>query len=254
MLLSDWLTENQPSSDLLWKDAFWNQVNYVRTDIASLLMSAARLYSDTHYSLYKSLVKVDGTHRSKAVTLPVYLIEWEGFRFTMRYNFFDWKVSVVAPYPLTIDFEDIFKDEDIASCYFEGMSEVYSSYQKNKREFSVSLSNTYALYFFFRKIWYSVRVKEKDKISMIDILNGILPLIPDDHIYGAIYNKTFKNDILSLIESEKKSNSKIHSWHSLGTILSLNVGRSSSDKNVTTKRNIYQHVFLELPQWLKDMT
>lgn len=252
MLLKDWLLENTPSEDLLWKDGFWNQVNFVRSDIAGMLMSGTRLDSDTCFAKYSSLVQVVGTHRSKSVTLPVYLIEWENFRFTMRHNFFDWKVSVVAPYPLNIDFEDIFEDAPIASCYFEGMSEVYSSYQQDKSKFSVSLSDTYALYFFFRKIWYSIRTKEKEKISMVDILEGILPLIPEDHIYGAIYYKTFKNDICLLIEEEKKSNSKIYSWNRLDTILSLNIGRNSPDKNVATKLNIYKHVFQELPQWLKE--
>ena len=82
-------------------------------------------------------------------------MHWEGIQFYLRYNFHNWKVSVLSERPIEVDFEDCFKDEDCNSCYFEGFDSkwVHGSYYDNPKKFSVELHGHDDLIFFFKNLF-----------------------------------------------------------------------------------------------------
>ena len=252
--LQDWANENKPSKEMIWEGAFWDQIIFVRDTLCRLLMECERADGDTLFSTYKDLSKVISTHTSKSIVCPVYQISWHGFVFVMRYNCFDWKVSVSAPYSLEhIDFEDIFEvDAEIHSVYCGGMGEyIFSSFLKNPKQFTIELQTKNEMYFFFRKIWYDLRKKEKESASISQVLKELKKIIPKDLITeGCMEGKgLFVDKIQKIIDERKKDNSKIQSWGTLDTSFSLNFRYTDKiDKDI--KKAVYLHTFNTIPEWL----
>lgn len=144
-LLNEWLEQNQPSDEMGWKEAFWNQVNFVRTNLASIL---ARNYKE-----YRSLVKVAGIHTSKSIVCPVYYIrlEKEGVDIWMRYNFFNWNVSIQSDVLIDCDFLGTANDESYGYCFCEGMEQwKFGKIKDSKSKFTVCIRDHYDCYTFFR--------------------------------------------------------------------------------------------------------
>lgn len=144
--LMKWVAQNEPRSDLIFRDGLYAQVAVVRDRIAGLL---ARSYEE-----YCDLVDVAGSHVSKSVTLPVYHIHLpkDGVKVWMRNNFFNWNVSVESKEPLDCNFLNCFDDTG-THLFMEGMERWrFGPYSKNNRQFSVCIFNDYDLYVFFRAI------------------------------------------------------------------------------------------------------
>lgn len=146
--LQEWANDNVPDEKLYWKDEFWTQIVFVRDRIARLF---AKDYDDL-CAIRENRLKVISVHRSKSVLLPVYRLELEnGMAFTMRNNFYDWKVSVESPDDVSINFEDLFRQNNtIPSMYCEGFPEnlVFGAFPENRRQFTVELSGDFQLYTF----------------------------------------------------------------------------------------------------------
>jgi hypothetical protein len=139
--LQEWAQSNEPEEKLIYAKGYWEQIMFVRDRICINLLK-------------KSTVEVISTHRSKSVCLPVYKISWNGFTFIMRYNFYDWKISVEAPYQLKgkIDFLNLFdENKDISSCYCEGFPTecVFPCFSKNDENFTIELYDDYKVFTFF---------------------------------------------------------------------------------------------------------
>jgi len=162
--LQKWVNENVPDDKLIWKRGLGDQVMFVRDKIPAIL---AR--SSEEYRGIKERIMVVSTHHSKSVCLPVYRLEWFDYTFTMRYNFYNWIVSVRTPYGkpfYNIDWLGMItsEDKDINSVYCEGFSkdDVYGAYKDGERKFTISLYDNYELYTFFKVIKNWV-VKEEAK-------------------------------------------------------------------------------------------
>ena len=109
---------------------------------------------------------VIGEHRSKSVRLPVYLLDRSdlGIQFVLRYNYYDWNVSVVSERPVEVDLGNLAngydpRDEDrFASgykpgyawggCFFQGFPMEYQFGPKSldSRKFSICVHTDYELY------------------------------------------------------------------------------------------------------------
>lgn len=146
--LQDWANANVPSESLRYKDGYWDQIVFVRDEIAGALAAT--------YEEFKAIpesIRVISTHVSKSVLLPVFQVAIaDGTVFTMRYNFHDWKISVSSPRDVVADFMGLFDyDERILDIYCEGFPEglVYGPYAENKRQFTVELSSGYFRIFTF---------------------------------------------------------------------------------------------------------
>jgi hypothetical protein len=147
--LQEWANAHPPAENLIYKGGYWDQIIFVRDTISQLLSKS--------YEEYKTIqagIKVISHHTSKSVCLPVYSLELaDGTKFTMRYNFYDWKVSVSSVDEVNADFMNLFDpSERIHECYCEGFPSelVYGSYNENKRQFTIELPpSNYQLFTFF---------------------------------------------------------------------------------------------------------
>ena len=148
MKLQEWANENIPDEDLIYKDGYWNQIKFVRDEVPRTL---AIDYED----LKKIEINVISTHTSKSVKLPVYEILWRGCRFTLRYNFYDWKISVESPVELfPINFFGLFAiGKNIHSVYCEGFPKerVFGSFLENRKKFTIAIDGRY--YYIFSFFW-----------------------------------------------------------------------------------------------------
>jgi len=262
--LQDWLTVNKPSDEMRFKDGYWRQAMFIRDRIAGLLMAAERCDEDTGLQRFKELVKVASTHTSKSISLPVYRIDWHGIQFTMRDNFHDWKISVKSEYPLEIDFEEIFTDDIISSCYFEGFSEswVYGPYSENNQEFSVELGSDYSVWFFFYKIKRFVMQKEFVEIRPYEKIREALDKLPDKwkNDKSLIGDDTMFESCNKALEKNERLNSVVPPYGRLNTIFSLTFKHTKakgvpfkiSYEDLDIKKEAYLGVFGTVPSWLTE--
>jgi len=142
--LENWVKGHEPGDELGWKSAFWNQILFVRDQLP-------KLFFTTYEDYKKNPTMVVGTHTSKSIVLPVYSIKIPGLEVRMRDNFYDWNVSIRADWPVLDNFHGLIKKGK--SPYrgnFEGFMDdwIFGSYNRNPREFSVELENSYEVYAF----------------------------------------------------------------------------------------------------------
>ena len=147
--LQEWAMANQQADTLIYKDGYWDQIMFVRDTIAGLLSSTWE-----EYQIVQASARVISTHTSKSVLLPVFRLELaDGTAFTMRCNYYNWKVSVSSPCAVEADFMGLFDpDERIHNVYCEGFLDelVYGPYRENKGQFTIELpSGNYHLFMFF---------------------------------------------------------------------------------------------------------
>lgn len=146
--ITEWGIKHDPKdSDLIYRGAFWPHIMFVRDKLARQLAETV----DHTYDEYRELVRVCGNHRSKSVTLPVFSIDWKrGIRFTLRYNFYDWGVSIEANKPVVWDFNGLCRPDEVTS-YCEGFPEdrLFEAYDKNHSRFTVGLRDDFDVYAFF---------------------------------------------------------------------------------------------------------
>jgi hypothetical protein len=145
--LKRWYLENEPEEKLIYCKEFWQQVFFVR-DVLSCMVFGSRADGESN-------IHVIGHHTSKSVKLPVYkiFVKELGLTLILRGNFSDWKVSVISSAPVECDFLDLFDtSEEWTFHYCEGFdhANIFTSYLKNKNNFTLELQDSYELYTFIR--------------------------------------------------------------------------------------------------------
>lgn len=166
---------NYVSEDLIYRKGGPKQVMFVRDQIAPLVFRGLSTDTEDGYkSPSEQCAFVISEHHSKSCTLPVYSLEppGKGIIFTLRDNFYDWKVSVEADREVEIDDVGLFRGSPpvapdyggnyLHPVYFEGFpkSRIFGCYSENKQEFSVMLESNYQLYTF---IFLVMRAYEGDE-------------------------------------------------------------------------------------------
>lgn len=175
-----WLAEHKdPANDLIYSknsrgEPTLNQVHFVRDDLSSVFW-ADRPYAERSQEPEpridcKETCYVIGEHRSKSVRLPVFSLERAdlGIQFVMRFNYYDWNVSVISERPIVTDLRGFvldFSDDDRKRhpggyrygswgyCYFQGFPEdkqfgPYVGKAGSTRKFSTYMTTNYQLYTF----------------------------------------------------------------------------------------------------------
>lgn len=245
--LAQWTKENIPANEMIWKKSLEFQIQTI-SRIPMMLYRNARAESDyisKKYLKYGVPVFVIGTHTSKSIVCPVCKLDWKGITFIIQNNFHDWEVSVnSSDFPIDVDFEDIFVDTNISSVYCEGFSseDVYGSYSKNKSQFTAKLADDNDLYFFFRKIWYSVRKGEKLAEPLHIVVQNILDIIPDDILRRETMFGTVINDLTAIKNHNLESKSYLQRWDRLETNLS-NCFKYKDDIDPELVKRIYHIAF-----------
>lgn len=138
-VLQEWFMSNMPDDNMLWKNAFKDQVLFVRDYLMPIL--------GDDYSF-----DIPSTHRSKSINLPVYRFVTKNYTCIMRENFYGWMVSISSLKNINDKLLSplCLPDLKISSCYCEGFSEewVFDSFKNNKREFTTPIQNNHKLYTF----------------------------------------------------------------------------------------------------------
>ena len=155
-----WLRVNEPNENLIYAKGLSDQVCFVRDTLCQLLTSTYEEWCDNP-------PLVISTHYSKSVKLPVFQINLEkyGIEVVLRYNFYDWKVSVKSEKPLDFDCMGLFNPtEKISYIYCEGFpkDKVYGSYEQNHSQFTIEIISRYDLYTFFFLLKNYLGIKEED--------------------------------------------------------------------------------------------
>jgi len=144
--LLTWCRVNEPNDDMIYKKGYWNQIVFIRDTIMNMVCKDYEEYVNNP-------VLVINTHKSESIVLPVYQINLfdSKIKIVLRYNFYDWKISIDSDIDINVDFMGLFKsDEKINSVYCEGFKkeQVYDSYSNNKKQFTFEISDIYELYTF----------------------------------------------------------------------------------------------------------
>jgi hypothetical protein len=131
--LHAWALNNEPSDEMNFKKAFWDQIFAVRNTLAEMFKDRLKE------------IRVVSTHTSKSIKLPVYLVTLvDGSFFIMRDNFHDWKVTVCSRTPVILNTAVLRCNEQINPIYCEGFEEqwVLGPYAKSNTMFTIEVYNT----------------------------------------------------------------------------------------------------------------
>lgn len=146
--LTTWSRVFEPKNGMSFKKGYFSQIVFVRDEVQGLLRDTYKEYADNP-------VMVISTHTSKSIGLPVYYIYLEKYdtQIIMRYNFYDWKVSINSKYEIS-EIEDFIIEtkKPISKLYCEGFNEnqIFGRYKDNNKKFTVELpDNFYLVYTFF---------------------------------------------------------------------------------------------------------
>ena len=155
-----WIQVNEPDENLIYAKGLGDQVCFVRDRLCQLLRS-------TYEERRDNPPLVISTHYSKSVKLPVFQINLEkyGIEMVLRYNFYDWKISVKSDKPLDFDYMGLFNPtEEISYLYCEGFprDKVYGSYEQSHSQFTIEIGSHYDLYTFIFLLKNYLGIKRED--------------------------------------------------------------------------------------------
>ena len=142
-LLLEYMLTHEIDDKMIWKQDAISNMCFVRDTLCCYLLRVP--------------VFVVSTHRSKSIKLPVYYFEMRnGIRAIMRGDFHDWVISLMTPFPVTL--EDFCHGSggkpyvgDIHPCYAEGFkpSWIYPYVKENARRTTFYVDGNYKLYTLF---------------------------------------------------------------------------------------------------------
>jgi len=146
--LTEWVEDNIPEYEMLYKNAFMDQLHFLEFRIKDML-----LYGYKIRDKYDNIVVIS-EHTSKSIKLPVVKIQTIDFNIIIRANFYDWKISIESKEPINIDFKKykLFDtSEKINPAYCEGFKDewVYDCFDNNKSKFTLEISDHYNVWVFF---------------------------------------------------------------------------------------------------------
>jgi len=150
--LQSWANANEPGKEMFYAQGFWNQVMFLRDDVAGVLSSGSNIYP-------KIEGRVISQHRSKSVNLPVVAFARPdlGLRIVLRNNFYNWKMSVSSSTPIEADFTGLFIEspplepdytgDNLSSVYFEGFphEEIFGYRKSNSLKWSAEIHGNFDL-------------------------------------------------------------------------------------------------------------
>ncbi len=155
-----WIRVNKPDENLIYAKGLGDQVCFVCDTLCQPLRSTYEEWRDNP-------PLVISTHYSKSVKLPVFQINLEkyGIEMVLRYNFYDWKISVKSDKPLDFDYMGLFNPtEEISYLYCEGFprDKVYGSYEQSHSQFTIEIGSYYDLYTFIILLKNYLGIKRED--------------------------------------------------------------------------------------------
>lgn len=148
--LQIWAVENEPGDQMIYKSSWWGHIKFVRDTILNMLY--VKKNDDREYSEIMEYMgeqyDIIGTHTSKSVKLPVYEFRYKGATIVMRYNFYDFQVTIDSSVKLDIPMDLL---DSYSYLCLEGFPQKYIDkplYPESKTTFSCSISSSYKFYTF----------------------------------------------------------------------------------------------------------
>ena len=153
--ITTWIRVNEPDENLIYGNGLGDQICFVRDIIMRNIFYNSIYDAKYDAKMYKNFQPmVINTHMSKSVLLPVMLMDIKEYniKIVLRYNFHNWKISVISKQNIDCDFKELFKEdnEPINSIYCEGFPKdlVFGRYCDNKKQFTIEIYDDYKLYTF----------------------------------------------------------------------------------------------------------
>ena len=125
--IRDWLVENEPGEEMLYREIWWKNNIFIRDRLLSLFDSEE--------------AEIIGTHRSKGIVCPVIKAVYKGVEIVLQYNFYDWQIMIKSSTELKLLNLDLYK-ADGEYLYYQGIPEEYrfKKYSKeNSKEFAIDI-------------------------------------------------------------------------------------------------------------------
>ena len=125
--IRDWIVENEPGKDMLYREVWWKNNMFIRDRLLSLFDSEE--------------AEIIGTHRSKSIVCPVIKAVYKGVEIVLQYNFYDWQIMIKSSTELKLLNLDLYK-ADGEYLYYQGIPEEYrfEKYSKeNNKEFAIDI-------------------------------------------------------------------------------------------------------------------
>ena len=150
MTWHDWHNTHKPVGAHSLMAEYWSHIKFVREKIPNIL---ALDFDD--YDKIRCATSVIADYVAEAVCMPVFniVISDVPTKFTLWYNFRNWKVSVDSFREVDVDFVDLFDDnKPVNEPVCEGFPAelIYEPYTKNRSRFTVELTRgTHHIYTFF---------------------------------------------------------------------------------------------------------
>ncbi|MCK9567652.1 hypothetical protein M0R72_01720 [Candidatus Pacearchaeota archaeon] len=173
----DWWVKEHQASNLIYAKGSdgpcLKQVHFIRDNIARLFWAGISYYDIPRCPPPREDCRetaiVISEHTSKSVRLPVYSFERKDIwlRLTLRYNFYNWKLSVESQSPILADFSGLFfttppvepeyTGNELHPVYFEGFPEdrIFGYYENDHCKFSAEIGS-------HEKLWTAIFLIMRD--------------------------------------------------------------------------------------------
>jgi len=150
--LQIWAINNRPEEKMIWENSFWNYIILLRDTIIPMFFWDGNKYNykmDKYTEHVDNNVDIIGEHTSKSILNPVLKIKYKDCEIIMRYNYYDWNITIVSENE--IEFPNGLFDKDKPDCYYQGFPDKYitkTAYNQSKKRFSCCVESHYNFYTF----------------------------------------------------------------------------------------------------------
>lgn len=135
---------NWPAEEMRWEGAHKHQVLFVRDQLGPMVVWRDGM----DYRERNAAIVVVGSHRSKSIDCPVYLLDAPWAQVVLRDNFHDWNVAVHSKVgPIDADLSGLVGDQHGGYLFWQGMDRFRAEpWPESKEHFGLCVGNDYTLY------------------------------------------------------------------------------------------------------------
>ena len=147
-----WCINHKPKDSMIWKGAWWDAYSLLDYNILPMFSKSWNENHDldSYYKEINAMIDIVGEHWSKSIIHPVMRIIYRGVTIVFRYNFYDYNVTVISPFSLSLPVSTLFQSEK-ATFFHEGFPDKYvidERYETNQSKFMAFIRNHYDFYTF----------------------------------------------------------------------------------------------------------
>ncbi len=151
--LGQWCNNHIPKSTMIWREPWYNAYSFWDFHILPMFSNSWQESHDLdrYHEEINEMIDIVGEHWSKSIIHPVMRIIYKGVTIVFRYNFYDYNITVISPFPLSLPVDALSKSENRYILFHEGFPDEYvvdGRYNTNQSEFMASVRDHYDFYTF----------------------------------------------------------------------------------------------------------